>query len=428
MKKNYYAVLMAGGVGSRFWPVSTSSYPKQFHDMLGTGETLIQKTFKRLNRFVPTENILILTNARYNELVLEQLPAVKQEQEQVVLEPAMRNTAPCILYAALKIQKMNPDGVMIVAPSDHWIEDEAAFAEDVITCFEKCESEPVLCTLGIKPTFPNTGFGYIEFEREGGTDTSGISLKQTSENRQNGSGNESSEDFSKNAPENKSGESQEVSTENKLRGSREISPENSTQDSSKEGLGLKKVHQFREKPDYETAKEFLAQGNFLWNAGIFMWGVNTIVDAFKKYQPGQFALFESGIPSYNTSEESAFIEKNYPEAENISIDYAILENSESIFVLPASFDWNDLGTWGSLYDKLEKDEHDHAVVNAKVLSEDASGNMIRSTKDKIVVVDGLKDYIIVDKKEVLLIYPKSKEQDIKKVLTRVRDTFGDSYT
>ena len=359
MKKNYYAVLMAGGVGSRFWPVSTSSYPKQFHDMLGTGDTLIQKTFKRLNTFVPTENIYILTNERYNDLVLEQLPMVKQNQ--VVLEPAMRNTAPCILYAALKIQKMDSDAVMIVAPSDHWIEDEAAFAKDVTTCFEKCEKEEVLCTLGIKPSFPNTGFGYIEYEK-------GI------------------------------------------------------------GDGLKKVHQFREKPDYETAKEFLSQGNFLWNAGIFMWSVSTIVKAFEKYQPLQYALFKSGVTTYNTSQESTFIEKYYPQAENISIDYAILENSKSIYVLPATFDWNDLGTWGSLYDKLDKDENNHAVVNAKVVSEDASGNMIRSPKDKIVVVDGIKDYIIVDNDDVLLIYPKAKEQDIKQVLKKVKDAFGGSFT
>ncbi|CAM3293092.1 mannose-1-phosphate guanylyltransferase [Zobellia roscoffensis] len=356
--KNYYAVLMAGGVGSRFWPISTSSYPKQFHDMLGTGDTLIQKTFKRLNKFVPTENILILTNERYNDLVLEQLPLVKQDQ--VVLEPAMRNTAPCILYAALKIQKMNENGVMIVAPSDHWIEDEEAFAKDVTACFDKCEKEDVLCTLGIKPSFPNTGFGYIEFEKE--------------------------------------------STEE-----------------------IKKVNQFREKPDYETAKEFLAQGNFLWNAGIFMWSVKTIVSAFKNYQPEQYSLFESGMSCYNTGEEKEFIKENYPKAENISIDYAILENSKAIFVLPATFDWNDLGTWGSLYDKLDKDEDNNAVVNSKSLTTDASGNMIRSPKDKIVVVDGLNDYIIVDKKEVLLIYPKSKEQDIKKVLGAVKDKYGDEY-
>ena len=356
--KNYYAVLMAGGVGSRFWPISTSENPKQFHDMLGTGDTLIQKTFKRLNKFVPTENILILTNERYNDLVLEQLPLVKQDQ--VVLEPAMRNTAPCILYAALKIKKMNPDGVMIVAPSDHWIEDEDAFAKDVTACFGKCEKEEVLCTLGIKPTFPNTGFGYIEFDKEGKT-------------------------------------------------------------------ALKKVNQFREKPNYETAKEFLAQGNFLWNAGIFMWSVKTIVNAFEKYQKEQYDLFESGTSFYNTGDEAVFIKENYPKAENISIDYAILENSKSIYVLPATFDWNDLGTWGSLYDKMNDGNQENAVVGAQILAEDAKGNMIRSPKGKVVVIDGLNDYIIVDKEEVLLIYPKSKEQDIKQVLNKVKDTFGDEY-
>lgn len=358
MNKNYYAVLMAGGVGSRFWPISTTEYPKQFHDMLGTGTTLIQKTFQRLNKFIPTENILILTNERYNELVLEQLPLVKQDQ--IVLEPAMRNTAPCILYAALKIQKINPNGVMIVAPSDHWIEDEEAFAANVTACFEKCEKEDVLCTLGIKPTFPNTGFGYIEFDK---------------------------------------------SDENQI----------------------KKVSQFREKPDYETAKDFLVQGNFLWNAGIFMWSVSTIVNAFKAYQPNQFKLFNDGTSHLNTAGEKGFIAENYPKAENISIDYAILEKSEAIYVLGATFDWNDLGTWGSLFDKLDKDDTGNAVVNAKLLAEDATGNMIRSPKEKIVVVDGLKDYIIVDKEDVLLIYPKAKEQDIKKVLNSVKEKFGDNY-
>jgi mannose-1-phosphate guanylyltransferase len=299
-----------------------------------------------------------LTNERYNDLVLEQLPKVKPEQ--VVLEPAMRNTAPCILYASLKIQKMDPNAVMIVAPSDHWIEDEEAFEQDVITCFQKCEKEQVLCTLGIQPTFPNTGFGYIEFEK--GSDQN-----------------------------------------------------------------LKKVSQFREKPDYETAKEFLAQGNFLWNAGIFMWSVQTIVDAFKEYQPNQYKLFADGVSAYNTNLERDFIQENYAKAENISIDYAILEQSKSIYTLPATFDWNDLGTWGALYDKLDKDDADNAVVNAKTLLDNAKGNMIRSPKGKIVVVDGLEDYIIVDKEEVLLIYPKEKQQDIKKVLEQVKNKFGDQF-
>ena len=360
--KNYYGVIMAGGVGSRFWPLSTTGNPKQFHDMLGAGQTLIQKTFNRLSAFVPAENIFILTNLHYNDLVLEQLPMILPEQ--VVLEPAMRNTAPCILYAALKIRKKNPDALMIVAPSDHWIEDEDAFARDVVRCFDRCEKEEVLCTLGIKPGFPNTGFGYIEYEKAA---------------------------------------------------------------SEKPEAGLRKVQQFREKPDYELAKSFLAQGNFLWNAGIFVWSVKAITGAFEQYQPGQYSLFESGSAVYNTPGEREFINGNYEKAENISIDYAILEKSDDIYVLPASFDWNDLGTWGSLYDKLEKDANANAVVNSKLVIREATGNMIRSGKGKLIVIEGLNDYIIVDRDDVLLIFPKSKEQDIKSIVAEVKSTYGDKY-
>ncbi|MEM5540485.1 mannose-1-phosphate guanylyltransferase [Olleya sp. AS48] len=356
--KNYYAILMAGGVGSRFWPVSTEEFPKQFHDMLGTGDTLIQKTFSRLSKLIPKENIFILTNEKYNDLVLEQLPEVTQRQ--VVLEPAMRNTAPCILYASLKIQKENPDAIMIVAPSDHWIEDEVAFTTNVKQAFTYCQDNDVLMTLGVTPTFPNTGYGYIE------TGT--------------------------------------VSQDN-------ISP----------------VLQFREKPNYETAKQFLSKGNFLWNAGIFMWSATSVIKAFESNQPELFDLFKTGMATYNTEFEDDFIRDNYPKAENISVDYAIMESSTNVYVIPATFDWNDLGTWGSLYDKLDKDQNNNAVVNAKTLTEDASGNMIRTKADKVVVVDGLNDYIIVDKDEVLLIFPKSKEQDIKKVLQKVKDNFGEHY-
>ncbi|SDS04251.1 mannose-1-phosphate guanylyltransferase [Formosa sp. Hel1_31_208] len=356
--KNYYAILMAGGVGSRFWPVSTQDFPKQFHDMLGTGDTLIQKTFKRLSKLIPKENIFILTNERYNDLVFEQLPEVTQRQ--VVLEPAMRNTAPCILYAALKIQKENEDAVMIVAPSDHWIEDETAFSNNVQQAFDFCAENNALMTLGIQPSFPNTGYGYIEYDK-------------------------------------------------------------SSQDA------IKKVNQFREKPDYNTAKEFIAQGNFLWNAGIFMWSVRSVVEAFQNNQPELYRLFEAGCDVYNTDFEDDFIRDNYGKAENISVDYAIMEHSKNVFVLPATFDWNDLGTWGSLYDKLDKDDSENAVVNAQTLTEDASGNMIRTKANKVVVVDGLNDYIIVDKDEVLLIFPKTKEQDIKKVLQKVKDQFGEYY-
>jgi len=352
MNKNYYAILMAGGVGSRFWPVSTTDFPKQFHDMLGSGETLIQKTFSRLAQTIPAENILILTNERYNDLVLEQLPMVKQEQ--VLLEPAMRNTAPCILYASLKIKKQNPNALMVVAPSDHWIEDEKSFSDNLQECFDFCESNGALLTLGIKPTFPNTGFGYIEYDKS-------------------------------------------------------------------DSNAIKKVSQFREKPDYETAKHFLEQGNFLWNGGIFIWSAQSICSAFEKFQPQMNDLFLQGNESYNTASEKAFIEQNYAKAENISIDYAILEHAKNVYVLPATFDWNDLGTWGQLHEKLDKDSQNNGVVSAKVVLENASGNIIRTDANKIVVIDGLQDYIIVDKENILLIYPKSKEQDIKRITSLVNE-------
>jgi mannose-1-phosphate guanylyltransferase len=357
MNKNYYAILMAGGVGTRFWPVSTPDFPKQFHDMLGVGDTLIQKTFQRLSKIIPIENIFILTNERYNELVLEQLPEVSQRQ--VVLEPAMRNTAPCILYASLKIQKENPDAMMIVAPSDHWIEDELTFAKNIQEAFDYCSDNDALMTLGIQPNSPNTGFGYIEYDKSATTT-------------------------------------------------------------------IKSVNQFREKPDYDTAKIFLDQGNFLWNAGIFMWSVKSVIKAFQNNQHELYKLFEAGISKYNTEEEDDFIKENYPKAENISVDYAIMEKSKNVYVIRAEFDWNDLGTWGSLYDKLDKDGHNNAILNAKSLAENAERNIIRTDKGKLVVIDGLKDYIIVDKDDVLLIYPKSKEQDIKQVQQRLKAKYGDS--
>jgi len=226
MNKNYYAVIMAGGVGSRFWPVSTPEFPKQFHDMLGTGETLVQKTFTRLSQLIPKENILILTNDKYGDILKEQLPMITNEQ--IVLEPDMRNTAPCILYASMKIKKQNPDAVMIVAPSDHWIEDEVQFVSNLQRAFDSCESDNVLMTLGIIPTFPNTGYGYIEY--------------------------------------------------NKL-----------------DSRQIKKVVQFREKPDYQTAKTFIQRRNFLWNSGIFVWNVRSILEAFEKFSARNVSIVSSRI-------------------------------------------------------------------------------------------------------------------------------------
>ncbi|WP_224483821.1 mannose-1-phosphate guanylyltransferase [Robertkochia aurantiaca] len=355
MNKHHYVLIMAGGVGSRFWPQSTPEYPKQFHDMLGAGVSLLQKTFQRFAQTIPVRNIYILTNERYTDLVLEQLPQIAREQ--VIPEPAMRNTAPCILLSSLKISKMDPDAVMVVAPSDHWIEDEAAFQNDISICLERCAGEDILMTLGIKPDFPNTGYGYIEYEP----------------------GDEP----------------------------------------------VRKVIQFREKPDYQTARKFLEKGNFLWNAGIFIWSVESVLKAFEKYSPSHYDHFKQGMDQLNTENEDAFLKEKYPEAENISVDYAIMEPASNIFVLPAHFDWNDLGTWGSLYNEVAKDEAGNAVINARALIRNGKGNMVSTEKGKLVVIEGLNDYIVVDRKDVLLIYPKAEEQQIKAVAAEVKSRFGE---
>ena len=358
MNNNYYAVIMAGGIGSRFWPVSTTTFPKQFHDMLGTGKSLLQQTFSRLNKLIPKEQILILTNDRYLNLTLEQLPEINESQ--VVLEPAMRNTSPCIALAAMKIKKMNPDALMLVAPSDHWIEDEQAFMLDVQTCFTAAQEDNILMTLGIVPTFPNTGYGYIEAETVNASP---------------------------------------------------IAP----------------VKQFREKPDYSTAKTFVEAGNFVWNAGIFIWSVASILKSFETHLPVMNALFLEGMPVYNTPEEKEFVEINYPLAENISIDFGIMEKADNVYVKKATFDWNDLGTWGALHDKITDSSDENAVVRALPHFNNAKGNMVFSETEKLVVVDGVSDYIIVDKADTLLIFPKSKEQDIKKLVQEIKKKFGDKY-
>ena len=357
MKNNYYAVIMAGGVGSRFWPVSTQEFPKQFHDMLGTGQSLIQRTFERINELVPSKNILIATNARYEDLVLEQLP--KTTKKQLLLEPAMRNTAPCILYAALKIYDKNPNGVMLVAPSDHWIDNESEFKKNIETSFTACANEDILMTLGIQPNSPNTGYGYIQF------------VENQSE--------------------------------------------------------IKKVKNFAEKPNLETAEQFLKSGDYLWNAGIFVWSVKSIIKAFKIHLPEMIDTLDDGNNVYNTDFEDDFIKSNYAKCENISIDYGIMERSNNVHVLPVNFGWNDLGTWGSLYDKLEKTEEKNTSVGAHTIFRDANGNMIKTQNGKRVVIQGLSDFIIVEKEDVLLICPRKDEQDIKQITQEVKDTFGDEF-
>lgn len=356
MNKNYYAVIMAGGVGSRFWPVSTPENPKQFHDMLGTGETLIQQTFNRLSKLIPKEQILIATNARYKDLVLEHLPQVAEAQ--VLLEPAMRNTAPCILYSALKIADQNEDAVMIVAPSDHYIEDEQEFVKNVTTAFESCQNDDILMTLGIKPTGPNTGFGYIQFK-----------------------------------------------------------------DSERE---VKKVKNFTEKPDLKTAEKFIKQGDYLWNAGIFIWSVKSILRCFEKQLPDMYGLFQNGFSCWNTEDEADFIASHYPNAENVSIDYGIMEKANNVFVMSTDFGWNDLGTWGSLFDKLPKDENNNALVNARAYLSNSKNNMVSTQSGKKIVVEGLNDYIIVETEDTIMIFPKSEEQLIKEVSKAAEKRFVNS--
>ncbi len=355
--KDYFAVIMAGGVGSRFWPLSTSKYPKQFHDMLGLGETLLQSTFNRLRKVVPIENILILSNDAYNDIIKEQLPTITQEQ--IILEPAMRNTAPCILLAAMKIKKKNPNAVMLVAPSDHFIENKENFVADINLAFEAALKEDILITLGIKPTFPNTGYGYIKYEKQ-------------------------------------------------------------------EGKQLQKVEKFTEKPTLRNAKKYLEEGDYVWNAGIFIWRVSYIINSFKSHLLEMHKLFDAGVGFLNTKKEEAFVNEAYPAAQNISIDYAILEKSDSVYVIPASFKWSDLGTWGSLQDSLAKDEHNNAVVKARLMPTDSKGNMIYAHTSKIVIIDGLEDYIVVDNENVLMIVPRSKEQEIKEIRNKVMVKFDEN--
>lgn len=354
--KNYYAIIMAGGIGSRFWPSSKASNPKQFLDVLGTGETLFQTTFKRLSHLIPDENIYILTNTCYVDLIKEQEPRIKEEQ--IVPEPEMRNTAPSILLGALKIYQQNKDALIVVAPSDHWINDEDAFLESIRQAFEYTEEEDALLTLGVEPSYPNTGYGYIKYNKE---------------------------------------------------------------DSS----SIKKVQQFTEKPNLKNADKFLKEGNYLWNAGIFVWSADFILKNFKELMPEMWRLFEKGKDFYNTKKEKEFLEKNYSSADNISIDYAILEKSDKVFVIPVNYKWSDLGTWSSIQNELPSDENGNTAVNVRLTAQEASGNIISTSKPKVAAIRGISDMIIIEDEEVLMVVPKSEEQNIKQLREEVMKNFGE---
>lgn len=353
---------MAGGIGSRFWPISRTSQPKQFLDILGTGETLIQQTFRRFEKVVPRENIYIVTNEIYCNLVKEQLPFI--DESQIVSEPSRRNTAPCIAYACNKIKRICPDASVVVAPSDHIILKEDVFS-DVITSSLKTASENNwLLTLGITPSRPDTGYGYIQI----------------------------------------------------------VDKEIEGQDSR-----LKKVKTFTEKPEYDMAVRFLESGDFFWNSGIFIWSLPAIFEAFDKYLPDIAETFNKGIDIYNTADEAEFIKETYATCKSISIDYGVMEKADNVFVLCSDFGWSDLGTWGSLYDNRQKNEHGNAVIGKNVLLYDCKDCIVNMPNDKLVVMQGLEDFIVVESRNVLLICQKQDEQQIRQFVNDVKIEKGEHF-
>ncbi|MGN8071721.1 mannose-1-phosphate guanylyltransferase [Mucilaginibacter sp. SG564] len=360
MNKNNYAIIMAGGIGSRFWPISRSSHPKQFIDILGTGKTLIQNTYERFLKVCPKENIYVVTNENYTKLVKQQLPEMADGQ--ILTEPVMRNTAPCVAYGCFKIESLNPEAVIVVAPSDQQILDEEAFVTAIEKSLETAASTDSLITLGIKPSRPDTGYGYIQYTDQ--------AINQ---------------DFHK-------------------------------------------VKTFTEKPTLEIAKTFIQSGDFLWNAGIFVWSAKAIVNAFGRHLPEMHEIFAEARPVYNTGDEKSYVHKAYQQCINISIDYGIMEKADNVYVLPSAFGWSDLGTWASIYDLAEKDYVGNVVIpSEKVIMYDSSNCMVNVPGEKLVILQGLHDFIVVESNNTLLICPRDQEQNVKQVVADVKAKFGTKF-
>lgn len=358
MNSHTYVAIMAGGVGSRFWPGSREARPKQFLDMLGVGKSLLRLTFERFLPICPAEHIFVVTNAAYRDLIREQIPELSDNQ--IVCEPSRNNTGPCVAYTAFKLAALDPEANFIIAPSDHIVLKEAAFLEKCTQALDFAAGHDALVTLGIRPSRPDTGYGYIQFGEEA---TSGI----------------------------------------------------------------RKVLRFTEKPNLETARQFLEAGEYLWNAGIFIWSVRSILAAYERLSPDIFHILQRGTGLYNTPGEQAFIGEHYPTTPNISVDFAIMEKALNVYTLPAEFGWSDLGTWGSLHAECPKDEYDNLLQGDRVLALDVDNCLVRTPPGKLVVIKDLSDYIVVDEGDVLLIYPKSKEQEIKQVTALVKARFGMEY-
>lgn len=353
---------MAGGVGSRFWPVSRTEFPKQFIDFFGVGKTLIQSTYDRFLQICPPENIFIVTNEIYVDLVKEQLPSIGQNQ--ILAEPIMRNTAPCIAYGSMKIAELNPDAVIVVAPSDHTIANQKEFIHAIEQSMEAAAQHTCLITLGIKPNRPDTGYGYIQYIDE----------------------------VLDNDPE------------------------------------IHKVKTFTEKPNLELAQSFIQSGDFLWNAGIFIWSAKAINQAFEKHLPDMHEIFHQGNSFYNTANEIKFIANAYLQCTNISIDFGIMEKADNVYVLPADFGWSDLGTWASIYEMAEKDYVGNAVIpSEQVMMFDSSNCMVNVPGEKLVILQSLHNYIVVESNDMLLICPRDEEQNVKNIVADVKAKFGNKF-
>ena len=343
-----HVVIMAGGIGSRFWPMSTPEYPKQFIDVLGCGRTLIQMTADRLLPICPYENMWVVTSRSYVDIVRTQLPGIPEAN--ILAEPAARNTAPCICYVSWRIKSKDPKANIVVSPSDHVVMNVEEFRRVITACMNFTSDSDAIVTLGMKPSRPETGYGYIE------ANLSASSLRNK---------------------------------------------------------GIFRVDSFREKPDLQTALRYISKNNYFWNAGIFIWNVSTIVNAFRIYQPAMSKIFEGLLPVYGTPQEQEKIDQLFPECENISVDYAIMEKAEEIFVCPADFGWSDLGTWGSLQQQSKKDLYGNACIGPDISLFETHNCMIHTTQEKKVVIQGLDGYIIAENDDTLLICKLSEEQRIK---------------
>ncbi len=347
-KQNNHLVIMAGGVGSRFWPMSSEQRPKQFIDILGCGKTLIQLTVERFGDLVPKSNVWVVTSAAYADIVAEQLPDVPREN--ILLEPCRRNTAPCVCYVSWKIKKRNPRANVVVAPSDHIVTDETTFRKTIKEALEFTSETDAIVTLGMKPSRPETGYGYIKAD-----------LSYPSSRKRN----------------------------------------------------LYRVDSFKEKPSLDVATQYVQQPNYLWNSGIFVWSIRTIINAFRVYQPKMSRDFEKLLPLFDTEQEQEAIDKLYATCESISVDYAIMEHAEEIFVYPASFGWSDLGTWSSLLMQSPRDEHGNAAIGADIRLFDTHNCIVHTTEARQVVVQGLDGFIVAEQDGQLLICKLSEEQRIK---------------